>query len=76
MMTLEEATEQACKAPTLLDALAWIAVWEAKRGIRDAIEHVMWGAPKNEDDPSWHSCFRACFKGVLAKYDVEAEDGG
>ena len=57
-MNIDEAVERACKEPTLLDALAWICVWESER----AIEQALKGA-------RWDTCFKLCLNRVLDSYE-------
>lgn len=63
-MKLDEATAQACKEKTLIDALTHIAVWESERVIKQAL------ASKGD---SWNTCFKACFVAVIKQWQTENE---
>ena len=51
-MNITEAVQEACKEPTLLKALSWIAVWESVRTY----------------EGPWETCFYICFKMVTEEY--------
>ncbi len=53
-MNIKEVTERACKEPNLLDALAYICVWESERVVKQA-----------RNNPTWETCFRISLKSVL-----------
>lgn len=67
MMNIIEAVKHACQEPTLADALAWIAVWENDRAVKQAIRNKESGE-RNPDGSLWDTCFRRCFEEVLAQY--------
>lgn len=56
-LNITEATKRACEEPTLLDALAWICVWESERVVQQAREN-----------PQWETCFKVCLRSVLDNY--------
>lgn len=58
-MNLYEAIRQACKKPTLDDALAFICVWESERIVKFVKEHP---------DQPWESMFKHCITAVRADY--------
>jgi hypothetical protein len=62
-MNIKEATEQACKEPTLLKALTSICVWESERVVEHAIRAKAAGEP-------WETCFGFCISSVMDKYEV------
>ena len=68
-MNLEEAAQKACEEPTLTDALAWIAVWESERAIKQALEHHKTGARRGSNGAAWDTCFKACFKRVMKVWE-------
>jgi hypothetical protein len=61
-MNVAEASKEACKQPTLVEALTWIAIWESERIVRQARE--------NE---TWETCFRVCFERVMKDYSRGAQ---
>ncbi len=56
----EEAKMRALEEPTLLDALAWIAVWECERAIKQA---------KRNEFAGWDACFKYCFQAVMTAWE-------
>ncbi len=66
-MNLDEAVDRACQEPTLQDALAWIADWEADRAIRQALEWQRTGI-STAAHGNWDTCFKVCFGAVIAKH--------
>jgi len=62
MSPFEEAVIKACQEPTLLDALAWICVWENDRAVKQAREHEQWG-----------TCFKLCLSKVMNLYTMKHE---
>ena len=67
-MNVHEAAERACQEPTLLDALAFIALWESERVVKQAHEALQTGVPKGANGAGWDTCFKRCFELVLANY--------
>lgn len=67
-MTLKEAVARACQEPTLLDALAWIAIWETERVVQQAIRNEKSGE-RNPDGSQWDTCFRLAFKDVMEHWN-------
>ena len=67
-MNITEAVEQACKQPTLLDALSYIAVWESERAIQQAKSFFESGVSTAGDGKGWDTCFKTCLGLVLDKY--------
>lgn len=66
-MNLQEAVERACSEPTLVDALAWIAVWEADRAVKQALRNEK-TAQRGPDGRQWDTCFKLAFQWVLERY--------
>jgi hypothetical protein len=66
-VNITEAVKRACQEPTLADALAWIAVWENDRAVKQAIRNHVLGE-QNPDGSLWDTCFRRCFEEVLASF--------
>jgi hypothetical protein len=64
LMKLDEATTNACKEKTLIEALTHIAVWESERAIQQAL------ASKGD---KWNTCFRTCFESVIKQWQTENE---
>ncbi len=56
-MNLIEASAAACREPTLVAALTWIAVWETERVVKQA-----------RDNMQWETCFRVCFEQVTCDW--------
>jgi len=59
-MNTKEATERACKEPTLLDALTFICIWESERVVKQARKNM-----------TWETCFRVSLDSVLKTYPDE-----
>ena len=60
-MKFQSAREMACKEPTLLKALEWIAVWEMERIVKTVCKNP----------GTWDSCFGYCFEKVMEGYQLE-----
>lgn len=64
-MNITEATERACKEPTLLDALSFICIWETERVVKqakaDKIVNPNTGA-------RWETCFKVSLKSVMDRW--------
>ena len=63
-MLFNEATNEACRQPTLLDALSWICVWESERAINQA--RFNFGSGSN--GAGWDTCFKICLQRVMEEY--------
>jgi hypothetical protein len=50
----DEAVEHAKGLPTMLDALVFMAIWEAERAVKQARTSVQ-----------WETCFQICFVPIL-----------
>jgi hypothetical protein len=64
---IEDAVKKACKQPTLLDALTYMAIWESGRIVEQAKDNL---AMANLGMKSWDSCFNYCFKKVFEEYPM------
>ena len=73
-MNVYEAAERACQEPTLLDALAYIALWESERVVKQAHEALLTGVPKGANGAGWDTCFKRCFELVLENYKAPVSD--
>ncbi len=62
-MNLIEAVKEACKEPTLLKALSWIAVWENDRCMRKTLP--LWSV---ENGGPYETFFYICFKMVAEEW--------
>ena len=69
-MNLQEAVAEACKQPTLVDALSWICVWEGERAVQQAIEFKKTGI-STAAHGGWDFCFTRCIEAVMAVYEGE-----
>jgi len=58
-VNIDEAVKKACEEPTLVKALAWIAIWESERVVRYVVQHP---------EQPWDTCFQLCFERVLERY--------
>lgn len=67
-MNLQEAVQRSCEESTLVDALSWIAVWECERAIQQARKFFDTGISTASDGKGWDTCFKLCFKEVMANY--------
>lgn len=63
-MNIDHAVKEACKEPSLLEALTWIAGWEGSRIVKQARENYGSGA----NGAGWDTCFRVCLERVLKEY--------
>lgn len=72
-MNINEAVEKACKEPTFLEALAWIAVWENDRAVKQAIEHEKTGVSTAGNGGNWDTLFLFCFKEVSRSWKVSVD---
>lgn len=63
-MNITEAVKQACKEPTLLDALSWICVWESERVVKQAKKNL-----RDADGKGWDTCFKFCLREVMEEYN-------
>jgi len=70
-LSLIEATERACGETTLVDALAWICVWESERAIRQAFDscRASGNTVVNFETATWETCFKVCIKAVMEEWD-------
>jgi len=59
-MKIDEAVKRACQEPTLVKALAWIALWDCERAIKQS--HSGYRSP---DGAGWETCFEYCFDRVV-----------
>lgn len=67
-MKVQEAVARAILEPTLAKALAWIAVWESERAIKQALEWKRTGFSTVGHGGGWDTCFETCFSRVLEQY--------
>jgi hypothetical protein len=67
-MNVEAAVTRACKEPTLIDALSWIAVWESERVVKQAHAFLTTGTRTGSNGGGWDTCFRRCFVLVMERY--------
>ena len=68
-MNISEAVKIACKEPTLVDALGWIAVWEGERAIQQAKRFFETGERTGAEGTAWDFCFTYCFKRVIEAWN-------
>lgn len=71
MKNIEEAVEIACKEPTLVEALGWIATWEGERAIQQAKRFFETGERTGSDGAAWDFCFTYCFERVIDIYNTK-----
>jgi hypothetical protein len=67
-LNITEAVEIACREPTLVDALSWIAVWESERAIKQARKYFETGVSTASHGGGWDTCFKVCLGEVLKAY--------
>ena len=65
MSPADIAVERACQEPTLVDALAWIALWECERVIPVARAVLGDGPRVGGDGRGWDTCFHLLIDRVL-----------
>jgi hypothetical protein len=70
-MNISEAVDLACKEPTLVDALSWIAVWECERAVYQAKEYFETGKSTASEGKGWDTCFKFCFEEVILKWNKQ-----
>ena len=68
-MKIDEAVEEACKQPSLIDALDWIAIWESERVTKQAHNFLNTGVSTAGDGKGWNTCFKHCFEEVMYKWE-------
>lgn len=71
-MNTDYAVLRACREPTLVDALSWIAIWESDRAVRQALEQQRTGIGTATPGQAWDTCFKFCFKRVLEDWQSGA----
>lgn len=72
-MNISVAVDLACKQPTFLEALSWMADWENDRVVRQALDNKdKFVAPGLK---RWDTCFLHCFKLLEAKWKETHPDG-
>lgn len=74
-MNFEAAIDEACKQPTLLDALSWIAVWECERVIPNAHSFLNGERSRNENGQGWETCFKFVIDETMKAYAVKKLKG-
>ncbi len=67
-MTFDEAINRACEEPTLVSALAWIAIWDADRAIQQARLFDKTGV-STAAYGNWDHCVEYLFKQVFERFD-------
>lgn len=67
-MNITEALERACKEPTLVKALGFMAIWESERAVKQALEWQKTGKSTASHGGSHDTCFETAFKMLLEKY--------
>jgi len=70
-MTLNEAIDRACEEPTLLDAQAWIALWECERVIPNAHKFLNGESERGPNGQGWDTCFKFLIKEVTEQYPLK-----
>ena len=68
---IKEAVAQACKEPTLADALSHICVWETERVVRQAIRWYETGESTASHGGGWDTCFKVALQAVMEQYGKE-----
>ena len=72
-VNIDEATKSACKEPTLLDALTWIAVWETERVVQQAKKYFETGVSTASHGGGWDTCFKVCFQRVMEAWEKKGQ---
>lgn len=57
-MSITEIVEQSCKQSTLAAALAYVAIWETERVVKQA-----------RQNPTWDTCFEYIFNCVIDQWN-------
>ena len=68
-MTVVEVAVRACREPTLVKALSWMAIYETERVVRQAIRWRETGVSTAASGGGWDTCFEACFEAVFAEWE-------
>ncbi|MFI5296912.1 MAG: hypothetical protein ACHREM_02345 [Polyangiales bacterium] len=68
-MNIDEAVARACKEPTLVEALTWIAVWETERVVQQALKWKETGVSTASGGAGWDTCFGRLFERVTDYYE-------
>lgn len=74
-MNLSDVIDRACQEPTLLDALAWVSVWECERVIVEAHKVLNNQTPRNADGSGWSTCFKFLIKETMEQYTIKRLKG-
>ena len=61
-MNVTQAIGEACKEPSLVEALTWICVWETERVVKQA-----------RTNPTWNTMFKYLIKEVIVNYPLMGE---
>lgn len=69
-MNFQQAVDKACEAPTLLDALSWISLWESERVIPIAHKFLNGQTLRGANGQGWDTCFKFLIKEVMEQYPL------
>lgn len=67
---LDDAVERAMLEPTLVKALASVAVWDSERLVRQAFKNAKYG--RADGTALWETCFERLFFVAIARFESKA----
>lgn len=70
-MNLEEAIDRALKKQTLVKALAFMAIWESERAIRQRDECLRTGVSTAAHEGTHDTCFEASFTALFHRLGMK-----
>jgi len=74
-MNWQDGVRLACREPTIIKALSYIAVWECERVIPQAHRYLNKEIPCGSDGQGWDTCFEFLIKEVMEQYTVKRLKG-
>jgi hypothetical protein len=69
-MNSTEAVERACQESSLVEALAWLAVWETDRVVQQAVECHLTGI-STATYGAYDTCFQTLFRALITKWNSD-----
>jgi hypothetical protein len=71
----QDAIDLACREPTLIKALAFIALWECERVVSQAHKHLSKQTPDHLGEQGWDTFFEYLIKEVMEQYTINRLKG-
>jgi hypothetical protein len=70
---LKEAVARACQEPTFVKALAFLALWENDRAVKQALEWKRTGVSTAGHGGGWDTCFEHTFNALIDEWSGPIE---